>query len=174
MPSFTRKNSHKFYHGEESYAEVFYSGGESESYAQVYLADINANIKPADVDGTLVPALPVLDTEADKIEGKNLIVVGGSCVNRVAAELLGVTYKTCGADWPERTKNADGTGGVGLDQYLIETFSRSTGKVATLVAGFNVGDTQNAATYLKTQSVDTSVGKKYIGTTATTATLQTA
>jgi hypothetical protein len=50
---------------------------------------------------------------------------------------------------------------------LIETFARDGGGVATLVAGYNAQDTRNAATALTTQVVDTTAGKKYTGTTAT-------
>ena len=56
---------------------------------------------------------------------------------------------------------------------MIESFAQSGGKVATLVAGYNAGDTTNAAKYLTTQTVDTDVGSKYVGTTATSATLVT-
>ena len=77
---------------------------------------------------------------------------------------MGLSGKTCGADFTAKT-------GVGAGQFLVETFSRTGGKVATLVAGYNAADTTNAATYLTTQTVDTSVGKKYIGTTATSASL---
>ncbi|GAH93229.1 unnamed protein product [marine sediment metagenome] len=43
-----------------------------------------------------------------------------------------------------------------------------------LVAGYEREDTVNAATYLRNIGVDTTVGKTYIGTTATQATLQVA
>ena len=39
------------------------------------------------------------------------------------------------------------------------------------MTGYAVGDTGNAATYLKTQTVDTTAGNKYVGTTSTTAEL---
>lgn len=104
----------------------------------------------------------VKDSEVAQVSGKNLIVVGGSCVNKVASELL--DGAGCGASFQSKTD-------VGSGSFLIQTFSRTGGKVATLVAGFNAADTVNAAKYLVTQTVDTSVGKKYKGTTATTASL---
>ncbi len=57
---------------------------------------------------------------------------------------------------------------------MLQSFgdAYTTGKIALLVAGYDVADTVNAATYLKTQTVDTTADKKYIGTTATQATLQ--
>jgi len=63
-------------------------------------------------------------------------------VNSVAAELLGVTNPTCGEGFTTAT-------GVNSGQYLIETFSRTGGKVATLVVGYNAGDTTNAAKALR-------------------------
>jgi hypothetical protein len=137
------------YFGEEVSAEVFVT----ESGASVI------------TDGE-VSVMTVTDSEASTVSSKNLIVVGGSCVNSVAADLLGVSAGTCGDAWEAAT-------GVGSGSFLIETFSRSGGKVATLVAGYNAGDTTNAAQYLTTQDVDTGVGMKYTGTTATEATLVT-
>ncbi len=72
----------------------------------------------------------------------------------------------CGSAFEAKT-------GVGNGQFLIQTFSRTGGKVATLVAGYNAADTTNAGKYLTTQTVDTTVGKKYKGTSATQATLVT-
>jgi hypothetical protein len=43
--------------------------------------------------------------------------------------------------------------------------------MALLVAGYEAADTVNAATYLRTKTVDTS--KEYLGTSATSATLVT-
>ena len=131
------------YHGDESYGEVYVS----ETGAAVITEG-----------GTKI--LPVKDSEAPS--AKNLVVVGGSCVNSVAASLLGGAL--CGANFEAKT-------GVGAGSFLIETFSRDGGAVATLVAGYNAEDTTNAAKYLTTQTVDTTVGKKYKGTSATAATL---
>jgi hypothetical protein len=95
-----------------------------------------------------------------------LIVVGGSCVNTVAAELLGSTTPLCGAAFEEKTS-------VGTGAFLIKTFSRG-GKFATLVAGYNADDTKNAAKYLTTQSnIIIEAGKGYKGTSATSAELLT-
>ena len=108
----------------------------------------------------------VKDSEVSGVSSKNLIVVGGSCINSVAANLLGAP--ACSADFTTAT-------GVGTGQFLIKSFTSpyATGKIALLVAGYEASDTVNAATYLRTQVVDTTVGKKYIGTSGTTATLTT-
>jgi len=141
----------------------------TQMYANVYVAEESASF----TDGTggsgrsgSTNIVVIPDSEIASVSSKNLIVVGGSCVNRVASDLLGSASPLCGSDFTAKT-------GVGANQFLIETFSRSEGKVATLVAGYNAGDTTNAVKYLTTQTVDTSVGKKYIGTSATEAQLVT-
>lgn len=137
----------------------------------IYFGAISSEISGGVATGTgagvvELGSVSVTDAEASSVAGKNLVVIGGSCVNTVAAQLLGLSGKTCGADFTAST-------GVGAGQFLIETFSRSGGKVATLVAGFNAGDTTNAAKYLTTQTVDTMAGKKYKGTSSTSAELMT-
>ncbi len=137
-------------------------------YALLYMGELGAAITTSGSGGsgaTELGSVAITDAEAGSVSS-NLVVVGGSCVNTVAAQLLGVSSRTCGADFTAKT-------GVGAGQFLIETFSRSSGKVATLVAGYNAGDTTNAAKYLTTQTVDTMVGKKYKGTSATSAELMT-
>ena len=136
-------------------------------YAQVYAADADASITGGSTSGgtaTPLGSIIIADSEGRSASGKNLIVVGGSCVNSVAASLLGGAL--CGADFTAKT-------GVGSGSFLIETYSRTGDKVATLVAGYNAGDTTKAATALTTQTIDTMVGKKYTGSTSTSVTLVT-
>ena len=106
----------------------------------------------------------VKDNEVSSVSSKNLIVVGGSCINSVAANVLGAG---CGADFTEKTT-------VGSGQFLIKSVADTytSGKIALVVAGYEVADTVNAAKYLRTQTVDTTAGKTYVGTTSTSATLQ--
>jgi len=108
----------------------------------------------------------VKDSEVSSVSSKNLIVVGGSCINSVAANVLGAA--ACSADFTTKT-------GIGSGQFLIQSLASpyATNKVVLLVSGYEAADTVNAATYLRTQTVDTTVGKKYQGTSATTATLVT-
>ena len=150
-------------------AELEYHG--EQVYANVFVSDPTTVITSTDSSGTtgttkVLGSVRVSDDEATAITDKNLIVVGGSCVNKVAAELLGLTYPACGSAWETKTGTASGS-------FLIQTFSRTGGKVATLVAGYNAGDTTNAAKALTTQSVDTSVAKRYDGNVATAITLAT-
>jgi len=111
----------------------------------------------------------VSDSEVSSVSTDNLIVVGGGCVNSVAASLLGSSTPLCGSDWQAAS-------GSGSGSFLIKTFASpySASAVATLVAGYDAPDTTNAAKALMTQSIDTSVGKAYTGTVANSVTLQTA
>lgn len=141
------------YHGEESYGEVY-----------VGEAEVSAGGETPQL-GSLI----VTDSQISSVENKNLVVVGGSCVNTVAASLLGVSYPLCGADFTAKTNVAAG-------QYLIQTFESpyNSARVATLVAGYNAADTTNAATYFRTQTgVMTDADTKYIGTTSDSAEIVT-
>jgi len=146
--------------------KVIYSGGEA--YADVVLSETGVSVTSSDTattGGATVSELGsviVTDAEVASVTGKNLIVVGGSCVNTLASQLLGGAG--CGQSFQDSTT-------VGSGSFLIQTFDRGNGKVATLVAGYNLEDTMNAGKFLTTQVVDTSVGKKYVGTTATSAQL---
>lgn len=86
------------------------------------------------------------------MSGKNLIVVGGSCINSAASTLL--SNAGCGASWTAAT-------GAGSGEWIIQTFANpwASSKIATLVAGWEQGDTANAATYLTTQEPSTNVGQ---------------
>jgi len=143
-------------------AKVTYSG--SESYGELYVASSTATVSSNTTNSGVVT---ITDSDISTVSTKNLIVVGGSCVNTVARDLLGSSTAVCGADFTTKT-------GIGAGQFLIQSFTNpwSSSKVALLVAGYEASDTKNAATYLRTQTVDTAVGKKYVGTSATSAELQ--
>ncbi|MBS3089386.1 hypothetical protein J4461_00720 [Candidatus Pacearchaeota archaeon] len=143
---------------------------DEQAFANIYVAEKAAEITGGDTGTTgtgvvkELGSILVKDTEVAQVASKNLIVVGGSCVNTLAAELLGGAG--CGASFEQST-------GVGAGSFLIQTFSRTGGKVATLVAGYHAQDTANAAKYLTTQTVDIMAGKKYKGTSATSASVVT-
>jgi len=140
--------------------EITYAG--SESYANVYLAEASATSS-----GSGSGLVAIRDTELTSTDkNKNLIVVGGSCINQVAASLLGSSVPMCGAEWEAKT-------GAGAGKFIIQSFASpySSSKTALLVAGYDLADTQKAVTYLVNKPVDTTVGKKYAGTSATEATL---
>lgn len=130
------------YYGEEVIAKVMVVGGD---------ATVSAG------ESTLGNIL-VKDTEVSSVATKNLIVVGGSCINSAAAALVGGTK--CGAAWTEATD-------IGTGQFLIQGYEDSTitTELALLVAGYEAEDTVKAVTYLINKDVDTS--GTYKGTTST-------
>jgi len=142
--------------GDEDTLELTYHG--TEAYGMVYVAEGDLSVGSGD-GGAVGSSALILDSEAVPTN-KNLIVVGGSCVNDVAASLLNRASRFCGDEWTTAT-------GIGTDTFLIQTFSRTGGKVATLVAGWSQVDTKNAATALTTlDSVDTTANTKYTGQNA--------
>ncbi|MFH1917933.1 MAG: hypothetical protein ABIJ14_02410 [Nanoarchaeota archaeon] len=137
-------------------------------HAQVYVAEKSASITAGTTGTGTVTSLGevlVKDSEVSSVATKNLVIIGGSCINSAAASLVG--EPACGARFTELT-------GAGSGQFLIKGYSSSgvTSKVALLVAGYEAADTVNAAKFLTTQTVDT--GKEYLGTSSTSATLVTA
>ncbi len=139
--------------GDQYKVTLKYHGGEAEG--KLHLASPDTSF--GEGSGNIVP---ITDAEASGV-GKNMIVVGGSCINTVAAELLGGSL--CEAEFQTKT-------GVGAGEYLIETFkSPYASKVATLVAGYNAIDTTNAANALTTGTIEIAEGTKYTGTTASDA-----
>ncbi len=155
--------------GDPDYAEVYYPTGDSETYAEVFIAESGVVLSQTATGVTGAAQLGdvlVKDSEVSSVSTKNLIVVGGSCINSAAATALGVSQGTCGAAFTEAT-------GVGSGQFLIKGVSDAftTGKIALVVAGYEAADTVNAATYLRNQVVDTS--KEYKGTSSTSATMVT-
>ena len=154
--------------GDEYDLEIEYFG--KEAIADVKVA-IGATVGSSTGGSTAIR--PILDTDTTAMAGKNLIVVGGSCVNKVAAQLLELgnptSVSSCLAAFTTKTNVAAG-------QFVIQAFNANlaggtAGKVALLVAGYEREDTQKASTYLTTKQVDTTAGKKYIGTSTTEARL---
>ena len=139
-------------------------------HALLYMAEESAEIDTeggsSGGSGVQLGEVLVRDTEVNSVRTKNLIVVGGSCINSVAANLVGGAL--CGSRWTDAT-------GVGSGQFLIQSFggAYTSGKIALLVAGYEAADTVNAARYLTTRTVETSAGTKYKGTSATSAELVT-
>lgn len=154
---------------DEDWAEVYYPTGDSESYAEVYLAEADAVLTstPGSSGSSSLGDVLVKDSEVSSVSTKNLIVVGGSCINSAAATLVGSA--ACTSAFTTAT-------GIGSGQFLIQSFGDSTltSKIALLVAGYEAADTVNAAKFLTTQTVDTTAGKKYKGTSSTSAELVTA
>lgn len=155
--------------GESDQKTVSVTYPSSQVYTKVYVGETGSTVSGSGTTATGSTSLGdvlVKDSEVSSVDDKNLIVVGGSCINSVAANLVGGSY--CGAGWTENTD-------VGSGQFLIQSYgdAYTDGKVAMLVAGYEAADTVNAAKYLRTQTVSTDAGKKYVGTTSTSAELVT-
>jgi hypothetical protein len=141
--------------------EIEYHGGES--YANIFLSTAGATV--SSTGGSAVFDVAVSDKEA--IPNANLIVIGGSAVNRVSAQLLGLTYPAYGTAFTEKT-------GVSKDQAILKLVANPSyaTKSALLVAGWEGKDTKTAAKALISKSVALS-GKTEVvlGTVTETATL---
>jgi len=117
--------------------EVFFSVPSEQVYASVSVLGQGEEIVTI-TEGEVpqMGSIIVTDTEVESVKDKNLIVVGGSCINGVAAKILGVPIHTCDAAFTARTKIGAGS------YYLNESVSPySPDKVAVLIAGYNAADT---------------------------------
>jgi len=151
--------------GTSSQYWVTISYPDEQVHAQIYAAEAGASITPGTTtSGTVseLGSITVKDSEISQVSGKNLIVVGGSCVNTVASKLL--NNAACAASFTAEA-------GVGADQFLVKVLDSpyTTGKVAMLVAGYEAADTTKAIKYLTTEVVDTTVGTDLKKVTATYA-----
>jgi hypothetical protein len=141
------------------------SGDSNDFTLKYYGGEVTADVYVTPADATVTSSesgVAILDDSAS-VSGKNVVVVGGSAINAIAANLLGSAYR--GPAFTEAT-------GVGAGEFLIETFAYG-GKVALLVAGYEAADTKKAADYLVNMggNVDVVEGNKYTGSSATEATL---
>ena len=129
--------------GEQVYAQISVLGSEEDS---AVVSDNEPT--PAELNIT-----KITDGQIAIADGKNIIVVGGSCINTMAASLLGGSF--CGEEFTTNT-------GVSAGQVLIQTFDRGDGNVATLVAGYDAADTQRGVAYLLANDISIAVGEKII------------
>ena len=111
------------------------------------------------LEDTTVPQLGgilVKDNELSSFKDKNLIIVGGSCINAEAAKLLG--GKACGEEFTLKT-------GITAGKALIQKFTsiHNAGKVAIVIAGYNAIDTTKAVNaFINDGNLDVSLGIKTV------------
>ena len=100
-----------------------------------------------------------LASEIADVQAQNLIVVGGPCVNRVAAQLLG--------------NPADCTEGFTPGEARVKLFEHANGNMAMLVAGYSGADTRLAGKVVANRPDDL-VGMEVVisGPTASSATIK--
>lgn len=155
--SMTKYGSYQKFTGETDKTLKIYYPGEAMKLG-FYISEQAAAVTTSGNDTTTTNGVvPVLDSEVSKFSDKNIIVVGGSCINTVAARLLGSNTPLCAADFTKAT-------GVGAGEYLVKTFASpyNASKIATLVAGYEAQQTQNAADFLLSQNVSVAVGDTYV------------
>jgi hypothetical protein len=140
-PTSGQRSVHVVYHGEEVAAGVHISSPETV------------------IGGGEVGNMVFTDAETSSWQTRDVILVGGSCINSATATALGVTSPTCASAWEAAT-------GVGSGQFLIQSVGNAftSGKIALVVAGYSKADTAAAASRLVNQpeTIDTAAGNKYI------------
>jgi hypothetical protein len=114
---------------------------------KIYFGKLGTGVSGDTVTYDSYPSIPLtsavakLDSEVTSTEkAKNLISVGGPCVNSITAEAMGLTYPACGA---ASTLTED----KGLIKAIDDIFT--TGKVVVVVAGWEAADTATAASVLQ-------------------------
>jgi hypothetical protein len=83
--------------------------------------------------------IAMLDTEVTDNAAADMVVVGGPCINKIAAALLNATYPVCGDDAK--------TAGIPENAALVQVFKDkfATGKSVLLIAGWEAANSDVAA-----------------------------
>lgn len=136
---------------------------EKQRFPQIYITS-GATTSSTEAAGELTAVAVVdatkLDSEVASVTAQNLVVVGGPCVNTVAAELLG--------------SPADCTTGFTPGKARVKLFEHANGKVAMLVAGYSGADTRLAGKVVAHRASEFSGTEVEVeGTTYSDATIST-
>ena len=142
----------KVWYDSTGQGEVVLSYPDEQAVVAAYITEtgvVLGEVGPA-VSGSAYAAVDDCNTGLtciDDVKNMNLIVIGGSAINRVAAELLGLQFPTYGSDaaWQEKTK-VDGPGKA-IVKLMDSPYA--AGKYAMLVAGWEGIDTARATKALK-------------------------
>jgi hypothetical protein len=118
----------------QDYVEIYYP--DTEAHAQAFITGVSSEVVSGsgstyDQVQKIEVGAAVLDTEVASLTAQNTIVIGGPCVNTLAAELMG--------------NPADCTAGFEDGKAMIKLFEHADGKVALLVAGYTAMDTRRAS-----------------------------
>lgn len=117
--------------------EFTFAYPEKQQLPQVYFtsgATTTSSTSSGDLTAVTVVDATKLDSEIASTTAQNLIVVGGPCVNTVAAELLG--------------SPADCVSGFTPGKARVKLFEHANGNMAMLVAGYTGADTRLAGKVL--------------------------
>lgn len=125
------------YPSEQVYSEIYIAEGEASTVT-------TTTTTTQDTNNVIV----VKDNEVDSVKDRNLIVVGGSCINSVAAAILGGNY--CGEEFTTAT-------GIEAGSYLTKVVASpyNAEKIAMLVAGYEAADTTHGVDAVKSGVVST-------------------
>ena len=138
---------------EQVTAQISVFGSEEDPVIVMPSAMNNTNVTTITFTPSDVNMTSIADSQIATAVGKNVISVGGPCINTYTASLLG--GKSCAEDFTAKT-------GVGAGKVLIQTFDRGNGKVATVIAGYNAADTTRGVQYVLGNSLEFVVGQKVI------------
>jgi hypothetical protein len=110
---------------------------------------------------------PVKDSETSKYKSQNIVVIGGTAVNKVAREMLGLSGDTpvYGTDSAWTTATGVTGAGKGILWMKSSPYTEGTGKYALLVAGYEGADTDKVANFLDLKTLPAKE-KAVIDTTA--------
>jgi hypothetical protein len=132
-------------------------------FAKLYIGKLSSGTTGSTVSYASYPSIPVtstvakLDSELTAVEkASNLVVVGGPCVNTVAAAALGVTYPAC---------EASSTIPTGAALIKVVDSPYTTGKVVLVAAGWEAANTRAATSVLQQYNT------KLAGVTASSVTV---
>jgi hypothetical protein len=134
--------------------QVYYEGDATK--AQFYIGEQSSTITTSTVESEMKVIKDNALTEADS--GKNVIIVGGSCINQQAAEFLGYNAPLCGEEFTTAT-------GVGVGQYLVQVKAnpKNANSLVILIAGYDADDTTRGVSDILSKPMNLSVGSKIIG-----------
>ncbi len=126
----------------ENHESVIIESPSEEVYGDVFVAPIVAQLsEPSNTQLYTINKIPVgaarLDSEITDIQSNNLIIVGGPCANKVAAQVMGLGPNACGV-----------ASTVPKDSAIIKRYAQASGKVSIVVAGWNAIDTKRATRVL--------------------------
>ncbi len=83
------------------------------------------------------------DYDIDSVKNRNLILIGGSWVNKITAEVLGLPYPTDKTDGAWQSKTNIKNSGQAIIKFLNSPYKN--GKVIMIVAGYDNADTMVTA-----------------------------
>src|SRR3989344_507546 len=155
----------------------------TQTQASVYVLEKSAVAATTATSGSTYNVLTVtadiarLDKEVTATDKSNsdFVVVGGPCVNTLAAELLGKTYPACADETATTDADALAKTGIPKNAAIVKVFADkfATGKTAVLIAGWRAADTDLAAVAVQQDKLagKTDMAVKISGTDVATATI---